>query len=196
MGYGNLVSGNVVIEDVALVAGLEVNLLRARKGSLFVADLNSANEDGICCFYTKASVEKNKIWHKKLSHINYKTINTLVKKDLVRDIRNLEFSRNEVCETCQKGKMKKSSHKSKSANSISAPLQLIHMDLFGPVNVLSISRKMYALVMVDDYSRFIWVEFIHSKDETPHIIIEHIKKIEKQAEDQNYVKRLRSDNGT
>ena len=70
------------------------------------------------------------------------------------------------------------------------------MDLFGPVNVLSISRNKYALVMVDDFSRYTWVEFMHSKDETPYIIIEHIKKIEKQAEDHNCVKRLRSDNGT
>ncbi|KAL8124612.1 hypothetical protein AgCh_012312 [Apium graveolens] len=110
-------------------------------------------------------------------------------------MQNLEFAQNEVCEACQKGKMKKSSHKSKTVNSISAPLQLIHMDLFGPVNVLSISRKKYALVMMDDYSRYTWVEFMHSKDETPHIIIEHVKKIEKQAKDQNFVKRLRSDNG-
>ena len=50
--------------------------------------------------------------------------------------------------------------------------------------------------MVDDFSRYTWVEFMHFKDETPHIIIEHIKKIEKQAEDQNCVKRLRSENGT
>ncbi|KAL8105176.1 hypothetical protein AgCh_029100 [Apium graveolens] len=57
-------------------------------------------------------------------------------------------------------------------------------------------RKKYALVMVDDYSRYTWVKFMHSKDETPHIIIEHIKKIEKQDEDQEYVKRLRSDNDT
>ena len=74
--------------------------------------------------------------------------------------------------------MKRSSHKSKTVNSISASLQLIHMDLFGPVNVLSISRNKYALVMVDDFSRYTWVEFMHSKDETPHIKIEHIKKIE------------------
>ncbi|KAL8119753.1 hypothetical protein AgCh_017019 [Apium graveolens] len=45
---------------------------------------------------------------------------------------NLEFAQVEVCEACQKGKMKRSSHKSKTVNSISAPLQLIHMDLFGP----------------------------------------------------------------
>ncbi|KAL8156971.1 hypothetical protein AgCh_001902 [Apium graveolens] len=154
MGYGNLVSGNVVIEDVALMAGLEtgeIALKGARKGSLFVSDLHLANKEGICCFYIKASIEQSKPWHKKLSHLNYKAINTLVKNELVRDMPNLEFAQNEVCEACQKGKMKKSSHKSKTVNFISAPLQLIHMDLFGPVNVLSILRKKYAFVMVDDY---------------------------------------------
>ncbi|KAL8112054.1 hypothetical protein AgCh_019671 [Apium graveolens] len=201
MGYEKLISGNVVIDDITLVAGLEVNLLSvsqfadkgARKGSLFVADLDSANEDEICCFYTKASVEQSKLWHKKLTHLNFKAINTLVKKELVRDMPNLEFAQDEVCDACQKEKMKRLSHKSKIVNFISAHLELIHMDLFGPVNVQSISRKRYALVMVDDYSRYTWVEFMYSKDETPHIIIEHIKKIEKQVEDQNCVKRLRSD---
>ena len=154
----------------------EVALKGARKGSLFVADLDSTNEDGICCFYTKASIEQSNLWHKKLTHLNIKEINTLVKKELVRDMPKLEFAQIEVCEACQKEKMKRSSHKSKIVNSISAPLQLIHMDLFGPVNVLSILRNKYALVMVDDFSRYTWVEFMHSKDETPHIIIEHKKR--------------------
>ncbi|KAL8118611.1 hypothetical protein AgCh_016214 [Apium graveolens] len=186
MGYGKLISGNVVIKDVALVDDLEVNLLSVSQFTDI--DLHSTNKEGICYFYTKASVEQSKLWNKNPSHLNYKAINTLVKKELVRDMPNMEFAQNEVCEACQKGKMKKSSHKSKTVNSISAPLQLIHMDLFRPVNVLSISRKKYALMMVDDYSRYTWVEFMHSKDETPHIVIEHIKKIEKQAEDQNCVK--------
>ncbi|KAL8148466.1 hypothetical protein AgCh_005730 [Apium graveolens] len=91
----------------------------------------------------------------------------------------LELAQVEVCDACQRGRMKRSSHKSKSENSMSTPLQLIHMDLFGSVNVLSISRNKYALGIVDDFSRYTWVEFMHSEDETPHIIIEHIKKIEK-----------------
>ncbi|KAL8091796.1 hypothetical protein AgCh_034161 [Apium graveolens] len=113
MGYGKIISGNVVIDDVALVAGLEVNLLSvsqfadkgfkvlfdkeecifinkktnkvslkgASKGSLFIADLDSTNEDGIFCFYTKASIEQSNLWNKKLSHLNIKKINTLVKKE-------------------------------------------------------------------------------------------------------------------
>ncbi|KAL8103350.1 hypothetical protein AgCh_027787 [Apium graveolens] len=109
---------------------------------MFLADLHSANKEGIYYFYSKASVEQSKLWYKNLSHLNYKAINILVKKELVRDIPNLEFAQNEVYEACQKGKMKKSSHKSKTMNSISAPLQLIHMDLFGPgiVQEFSASR--------------------------------------------------------
>ncbi|KAL8109877.1 hypothetical protein AgCh_025826 [Apium graveolens] len=128
VGYGKIISGNVIIGDVALVAGLEVNLLSvsqfadkgfevlfnkeectfismktgevaltgAKKGSLFVADLDSINKDGICCFYTKASEEQIKLWHKKLSHLNFKAINTLVKKELVRDMPKLEFAQVEA----------------------------------------------------------------------------------------------------
>ncbi|KAL8114400.1 hypothetical protein AgCh_021310 [Apium graveolens] len=73
----------------------EVAQKGARKGSLFVADLDSANEDGICCFYTKASVEQSKLLHKNMSHLNYKAINTLVKKELVIDMPNLEFAQDE-----------------------------------------------------------------------------------------------------
>ncbi|KAL8135424.1 hypothetical protein AgCh_010173 [Apium graveolens] len=169
MGYGKLISGNVVIEDVALVAGLELNL------------------PSVIQFTDKGSM-----FHltKEIAQLSAKRL------ELVRDMSNLEFAQDEVCEACQKGKIKRSSHKSKTVNSISALLQLIHMNLFGPVNFLSISRKKYALVMVDDYLRYTWVKFMHSKDETPHIIIEHIKKIEKQDGDQNCVKRLRSDNDT
>ncbi|KAL8103274.1 hypothetical protein AgCh_027724 [Apium graveolens] len=80
MRYGKIIYENIVIDDVVLVAGLEVNLLSvsqfadkgARKGSLFVADLDSTNKDRICCFYTKASEEQSKLWHKKLSHLNFK----------------------------------------------------------------------------------------------------------------------------
>ncbi|KAL8114673.1 hypothetical protein AgCh_021512 [Apium graveolens] len=132
MGYGKIVSENVVIDDVALVTSLEVNLFSvgqfadkgfevlfnkeectfinkktseialkgANKESLFVVDLDSTNKYRICCFYTKASVEQSKLWHKKLSYLNFNAINTLVKKELVRDMPNLEFAQVAVCEAC------------------------------------------------------------------------------------------------
>jgi hypothetical protein len=50
--------------------------------------------------------------------------------------------------------------------STNSPLELIHLDLFSPITILSISRKMFMLVIVDDYSHFTWVIFLASKDET------------------------------
>ena len=146
------------------------------------------------CFYSKASAEDNWLWHKKLSHLNFKTMNSLVKRELVRGSPQIEFCKEGLCEACEKGKSKKASHRSKDMTNISEPLQLIHMDLFCLVNVMSMSRKRFALVMVDDYSKYTWILFLHSKDETPQLIIDHVKKIELEAN--LPVRMIRSDNGT
>ena len=68
------------------------------------------------------------------------------------------------------------------------------MDLFGPVNVMSMSKKIYVLVIVDDYSKYTWVLFLHSKDETPQMVIDHLKLIE--LDSKFPVRAIRSDNGT
>ena len=106
----------------------------------------------------------------------------------------MEFSSDGLCEACEKGKLKKASHISKDMFGISEPLQLIHMDLFGPVNIQSMSKKRFFLVMVDDFSKYTWVLFLHSKDEAPQKIIDHIKKIELEAK--VHMHAIRSDNGT
>ena len=67
-------------------------------------------------------------------------------------------------------------------------------NLFGPVNIDSMSRKRYFLVIVDDYSKYRWVLFIHSKDEAALVIIDHIKRIEKEVGFP--VQAIGSDNGT
>ena len=54
-----------------------------RKGNLFVADLFSASKGEVRCFYSKASTEDSWLWHKRLSHLNFKTMNSLVKRELV-----------------------------------------------------------------------------------------------------------------
>lgn len=56
------------------------------------------------------------------------------------------------------------------------------MNFFGPINVMSLGRKSYSLVMVDDFTKYTWVDFLASKDEAPQLIIEHIKNFNKEAE--------------
>ncbi|GJX72224.1 putative ribonuclease H-like domain-containing protein [Tanacetum coccineum] len=94
----------------------------------------------------------------------------------------------------QKGKQHKASCKAKSVSSISQPLQLLHMDLFGPTSVRSLNHKTYCLVITNDFSRFSWVFFLRTKDETSGILKDFIRQIENQLNQK--VKSIRCDNGT
>ena len=81
-----------------------------RKGNLFIADLSSSSNGEVRCFYNKASSEQSWLWHKKLSHLNFKTMNSLVKRELVRGLPQMEFYQEGLYEACEKGKSKKASH--------------------------------------------------------------------------------------
>ena len=172
----------------------KVVLTGDRRGNVYIADFNSTNANMTTCLLSKASVDEGWLWHKRLSHLSFKAMNELVKKDLVRGIPKLDYSKDGLCDACQKGKQRKASFKSKSMSSVDQPLQLLHMDLFGPVNVLSISKKKYCLVIIDDFSKFSWTFFLHSKDEAGEVIINHIKIVNNNP--LLKVMRIRSDNGT
>nr|GFC73136.1 hypothetical protein [Tanacetum cinerariifolium] len=92
------------------------------------------------------------------------------------------------------GKSTKKTHKPKSKDTNQEKLYLLHMDLYGPMRVESVNGKKYILVIVDDYSRFTWVKFLRSKDETPMFIMKFLKMI--QVRLNVPVLRIRTDNGT
>ena len=165
-----------------------------RHGNIYEANLSSITDGRITCLLSKASASESWIWHKKLSHLNFSNLNELVRKDLVRGLPKVMFNADGLCDACQKAKQRRTSFKNKTESSIDEPLHLLHLDLFGPVNVLSISKKRYALVIVDEFTRFTWVYFLFRKDETPEIILEHVKLMENNSV--HKVKILRSDNGT
>ena len=99
-----------------------------------------------------------------------------------------------LCNACEQGKMKHSSHKPIFESSSKRILHLLHMDLCGPVRVQSIGGKKYILVIVDDYSRYTWVKFLRNKSETPAVLIQFFKEIQLMLEIS--IKTIRSDNGT
>nr|GEY42414.1 hypothetical protein [Tanacetum cinerariifolium] len=80
-------------------------------------------------------------------------MNKLVRHNQVRGLPAKCFENDHTCTTCLKGKQHKASCKSKLVNSVSKPLHTLHMDLFGPTSVSSISHKWYCLVVTDDFSR-------------------------------------------
>ncbi|GJT33204.1 putative ribonuclease H-like domain-containing protein, partial [Tanacetum coccineum] len=176
-GKGTIKTGNLDFEN--LIDESQVLLRVPRKNNMYSVDLkNIVPKGGLTCLFAKATSNESKLWHRRLGHLNFKTMNKLVKGNLVRGLPSKLFENDQTCVACQKGKQHRASCKSKTENSISLPLHLLHMDLFGPTFVKSLMKKMYCLVVTDDFSRFTWVFFLATKDETSGILKSFITGIE------------------
>ncbi|GKC02664.1 putative ribonuclease H-like domain-containing protein [Tanacetum coccineum] len=162
---------------------------------MYSVDLkNVVPSKGLTYLFAKATLDESNLWHRRLGHINFKIMNKLVRGNLVRDLPSKIFENDHTCVACQKGKQHKAPCKTKTVSLISQPLQMLHMDLFGPTFVKSIMKKMYCLVVTDDFSRFSWVFFLATKDKTSGILKAFITGIENQIN--LIVKIIRWDNGT
>ncbi|GJU12295.1 putative ribonuclease H-like domain-containing protein [Tanacetum coccineum] len=157
----------VLSPDFKLLDENQVLLRVPRQSNMYSFDLRNVVPSGdLTCLFANATIDESKLWHRRMGHVNFKTMNKLVKGNLVRGLPSKIFVNDHTCVACQKGKQHKASCKTKLVSSISQPLQMLHMDLFGPTSVRSINHKTYCLVVTDDFSRFSWVFFLASKDET------------------------------
>ncbi|GJS08810.1 ribonuclease H-like domain-containing protein [Tanacetum coccineum] len=155
---------------------------------------NIVPKECLTCLVAKATLDESMLWHRRLGHVNFKTINKLVKENLVRGLPTKRFENDQTCVACLKGKQHKASCKSKIQNYITQPLFKWHMDFFGPTFVSGLMHKKYCLVVTDDYSRFTWVFFLASKDETSGILKSFITEIENLVDKKVKIKSC--DNGT
>ncbi|GJZ22920.1 retrovirus-related pol polyprotein from transposon TNT 1-94 [Tanacetum coccineum] len=202
MGYGDYVVSDSVISKVAFrkhscyVRDTDgVELLKGSCGSnLYTISVEDMMKPSPICLLSKASKNKSWLWHRRLNHMNFGTINDLARKDLVRGLPRLKFEKDHLCSAYQLGKSKKHTHKPKIENTNLEVLNTFHMDLCGPMRVQTINGKKYILVIVDDYSWFTWVKFLRSKDETPTIFIKFLEQI--QVSLNKIVRFIRTDNGT
>ena len=97
---GNLVTFNSEACVVKNKRSNKVVLTGVRKGNVYLADFNSSNTESVTCLPSKASQDESWLWHKKLSHLNFKTMNELVKKELVRGVPQVEFTKDGLCDAC------------------------------------------------------------------------------------------------
>nr|GFA70690.1 retrovirus-related Pol polyprotein from transposon TNT 1-94 [Tanacetum cinerariifolium] len=224
VGYGDYQIGDTIITRVYYIEGLSHNLFSVRqfcdvglevafkkhtcyirnedndllKGSrsinLYSISQKDIMEASLICLLLKASSTKSWLWHRRLNHLNFKTLNELARKDLVRGLPKLKYEKEHLCPSCQLGKSKNSSHPLKTINTNTKVLNTFHMDLCGPIRVESINEKKYILVIVDDYTRFRWVRFLRTKDETPKLIKKFIVLTQRALN--ATVRYLRIDNGT
>ncbi|GKF09629.1 retrovirus-related pol polyprotein from transposon TNT 1-94, partial [Tanacetum coccineum] len=131
------------------------------------------------CLMAKVTSSQAWLWHHRLSHLNFDTINLLSKNNIVNGLPKLKFVNDHLCSSCELGKAKRKSFHTKTTPSSKRRLQLLHMDLCGPMRVESINGKKYVLVIVDDYSRYTWTYFLRSKDETPGVLIDFLTLVQR-----------------
>ncbi|KAI3758667.1 hypothetical protein L6452_06238 [Arctium lappa] len=169
-------------------------LLRAkRRGDLYLMDFKSTNREEKLCLVSSKN-EEAWLWHNRFCHLNFHTLNKLVKLELVSGLPSIRFDKDHLCSACEMGKLKRAAHKTKSDISCTRPLQMLHVDLCGPISVQSLGGKKYILVLIDEFSRYTWVEFVRKKSDVPEVLINLIKRIQVLYDCR--VQRIRSDNGT
>jgi transposase InsO family protein len=121
------------------------------------------------------------------------TLKKVVKKDMVRGLKDVVFEKDKPCSACQAGKQVANTHPTKAFMSTSRPLELLHIDLFGPTTYASAGGNLYCLVIVDDFLRYTWVFFLHDKSEVASIFKKFAKKAQNEFDCK--IKKIRSDNG-
>ncbi|GKA12336.1 retrovirus-related pol polyprotein from transposon TNT 1-94 [Tanacetum coccineum] len=134
------------------------------------------------------------LWHQRLSHLNFDYLNLLSKKDVVIGLPKMKYVKDQLCSFCEVSKANRSSFKTKDVLSSKGRLNLLHMDLCGPVRVASINGKKYILVIIDDYYRYTSTLFLRSKDETPEVLKDFLTMIQRNL--QALVISVRTERGT
>nr|GEU29431.1 putative ribonuclease H-like domain-containing protein [Tanacetum cinerariifolium] len=114
----------VLSSDFKLPDENRVLLRVPRENNMYNVDLKNIVFSGyLTCFFAKATLDESNLWHRRLGHINFKTMNKLVKGNLVRGLPSKVFKNNHTCVACKKGKQHRASCKTKAVSSVSQPLQ-------------------------------------------------------------------------
>jgi hypothetical protein len=185
-----------------LFINIDVSVFRRSDGSLafkgvlddklYFVDFSKENVDLDACLIAKTNM--GWLWHHRLAHVGMKNLHKLLKGEHVLGLTDVCFEKDRPCVACQAGKQVGSTHQSKNVMTTTRPHELLHMDLFRPISYISIRGSKYGLVIVDDFSRFTWVFFLHDKSETQGTLKRFLRRAQNEFEIK--VKKIRSDNGS
>nr|GFA92724.1 hypothetical protein [Tanacetum cinerariifolium] len=151
LGFGDLQWGNILITRVYFVEGLGHNLFSV--GEFCDSDLEIAFRRNACFVKNLEGVDLLKGDRStNLYTINLHEIASASPICLPK----FKYHKEYLCPSCEQGKSKKASHPPKPVPNLRQRLDLLHMDLYGPMRIASINEKRYVLVIVDDYSCYTW----------------------------------------
>jgi hypothetical protein len=143
-------------------------------GQLYLVDFNDNNVELDTCLIAKTNM--GWLWHRWLAHVGMKNLHKLLKGEHILGLSNVHFEKDRIYSAYQAGTQVGAHHSHKNVMTTDRPLELLHMDLFGPITYISIDWSKYCLVIVDDYSRFTWVFFLQEKSQTQETLKRFLRR--------------------
>jgi hypothetical protein len=159
---------------------------------IYLVDFSKKEASSITCLFSKTSL--GWICHRRITHIGMSNPKKAHKRGIITGLKDVTFDKNKLCSACQARKQVVIHLPLKTMLSTSKPLELLYMDLFGLTSYKSIGGNLYCLVIVDDYSHYIWTLFLGDKSETPEIFKTFVRG--DQREYNSLIVKIRSDNGS
>ena len=140
-----------------------------------------------------ARVDMLELWHLRFRHVNFKQVAKVSKLEVVEGLPKFGKVKKTICGACQMGKQTKTSHHKVNVIATSRCLELLHVDLMGPTRTKNLEGKRYIMVIVDDFSRYTWVEFLRETLEACEKLENLCKRL--QNEKRVPIVKIRSDHG-
>ncbi|XP_051113172.1 uncharacterized protein LOC127239187 [Andrographis paniculata] len=137
--------------------------------------------------------DESMLWHTRLGHVNPQNLSRISKIGAIRGLPKFSKIPITTCGDCARGKHKRAVHSSLEQRFSSNCLELLHMDLMGPVDICSLGGKKYILVCVDDFSRYTWVDFLREKSDAFNAFEKFSTRL--MNEKKSKIDRLRTDHG-
>jgi transposase InsO family protein len=162
------------------------------KGKLYLVDFNPEELELDKCLIAKTNM--GWLWHRRLAHVGMRNLHKLQKEGHILGLMNAAFKKDRPCRACQVGKQVGAQYRAKNIMITIRPLEMLYMDLFGPIAYISFGGNKYGLVIIDDYSRFTWMLFLQDKSETQEVLKKFLKRAQNKFDAK--IKRIRSENGT
>ncbi|UYV74280.1 hypothetical protein LAZ67_11002829 [Cordylochernes scorpioides] len=193
--------GNTIIfnNEGAKIFNKENNLIAEAqiKDRMFITEAglridNSRKPDNAMAT-SNTSNDKISIWHRRLNHLNQAYMKEMTQGNLVYG-HDIKYRNLPECDSCIMGKLSSEPYNPVTRNNTTEPLELIHMDLCGPMANKSLGGSRYFFVLVDDFSKRTFVYFLKTKDET----FDRFRYFKARVENELNlkIKDVRTDNGT
>jgi transposase InsO family protein len=162
------------------------------RGKLYLMDFVPEEVELNKCLIAKRNM--GWLWHRRLAHVGMRNLHKLQKESHIVGLTNIIFEKDRPSRASQARKQVGAPHHVKNIMTTRRPLEMLHMDLFGPIAYISFGGNKYSLVIVEDYSRFTWLFFLHDKSETQEMLKKFLKRAQNEFDAK--VKKIMSDNGS